>query len=272
MAGDVLSIGRRVPTMAMNAGGTIEIGLLGTLRVRRADGSQVDPREFRTCKTRHLLRLLALQDGKPVRAAVLTELLWPDVVEDRARASLRTAASQLRKVLAENRVLRVGDGLALVGVEVDALEFERETRRARTWFAAREDVAGLDGARSALARYAGDLADDEPGLDPLHSAGERLALLRRELMLDAAGAAVRVGRSQEAIELAGDVAEMDPACERACCVLIDAHLRLGERASALRAYERCRRSLVEELGVEPLPRTQRRYLQLLDDQPRVAVS
>ena len=38
----------------------------------------------------------------------------------------------------------------------------------------------------------------------------------------------------------------------------------GERAEALRAWERCRAEVVEELGVEPSAETEAVYLQLLD--------
>ncbi len=41
------------------------------------------------------------------------------------------------------------------------------------------------------------------------------------------------------------------------------HADDGDRASALRANERCRKTLAEELGIGPSPETQARYTALL---------
>jgi DNA-binding SARP family transcriptional activator len=42
-----------------------------------------------------------------------------------------------------------------------------------------------------------------------------------------------------------------------------AHAAAGNRADALRAYERCRCLLAEELGVSPSPQTEAVYLDIL---------
>ena len=84
----------------------VEIRLLGSLRVRRGDSSVVDASEWRTGKTLDLLRLLALDADQPVRIDSLLEKLWPDVDEARGRASLRTAASQIRRTLRTDCVAR----------------------------------------------------------------------------------------------------------------------------------------------------------------------
>jgi SARP family transcriptional regulator, regulator of embCAB operon len=42
-----------------------------------------------------------------------------------------------------------------------------------------------------------------------------------------------------------------------------AHFTTGNRAEALRAYERCRVLLAEELGVGPSPATEEVYLKIL---------
>ena len=66
----------------------VEIRVLGPLRVRRADGSDVEHSAWRTKKTVDLLSLLALQVGHPVPVARIVECLWPDVPEHRGRACL----------------------------------------------------------------------------------------------------------------------------------------------------------------------------------------
>jgi hypothetical protein len=58
-----------------------------------------------------------------VPVSTLLDALWPAVDETRARASLRTAASHLRKVLGPDSVARLGGGLQLMGAWVDAGAF-----------------------------------------------------------------------------------------------------------------------------------------------------
>jgi DNA-binding SARP family transcriptional activator len=243
----------------------IRIRMLGALRVQRADGTEVGAGEFRTSKTRHLLRLMALQQGEPIRVESLVDVLWPTVPPERGRASLRTAASQLRRTLAADHVARVGEGLILHGAEVDTWRFQREGELALQCFAHRDLEVGLHHARAALARYQGDLADDEPYLDPIQRAREQLAARYEQLLLEGATAALRLGYLQEAVELAEQALQRDACCERACRTLMRAFVGLSERAMALRVYDRCRRAMAAELGVGPAGETRALYQQLLID-------
>ena len=70
---------------------SVEVRLLGPLLVRRADGSVVGAEEWRSNKTLDLLRLLALNSGRPMSVATVVDRFWPSVDRDHGRASLRTA-------------------------------------------------------------------------------------------------------------------------------------------------------------------------------------
>ena len=48
---------------------------------------------------------------------------------------------------------------------------------------------------------------------------------------------------------------------------MEAHAAAGNRAEALRVYERCRRLLADELGAYPSPETEAVYRALLDTRP-----
>ncbi len=69
-----------------------------------------------------------------------------------------------------------------------------------------------------------------------------------EAALSRGDAALAARDAQEAIRL-------DPFRETSHRLLIRALLAAGDRAAAIRAFERCRRSLREELGVDPSPET-----------------
>lgn len=57
--------------------------------------------------------------------------------------------------------------------------------------------------------------------------------------------------------------EAEPFRETAHQHLMRAHAAAGNRADALRAYERCRGLLADELGVSPSPQTEAVYLEIL---------
>jgi DNA-binding SARP family transcriptional activator len=53
--------------------------------------------------------------------------------------------------------------------------------------------------------------------------------------------------------------ELEPWREEAHQQLMRLLVRSGQRSAALQQYENCRRSLADELGIEPSPETQRLY-------------
>ncbi len=74
----------------------LEIRLLGTPQVRLS-GEPVN--ELRSDKVRALLAYLAVETDRPHRREKIAGLLWPGYPETSARASLRRALADLRKVL-----------------------------------------------------------------------------------------------------------------------------------------------------------------------------
>jgi DNA-binding SARP family transcriptional activator len=241
----------------------IRVSLLGEFEVVRADGSSVAPEEWRTGKTADLLRLLALDNGRPVRPERLIDKLWPDAAPDRARASLRTACSQVRRAIATNCVVRERGGVVLTGASVDVAAF-REVHRRITHAAAighHPEVLAL--ADTAEQLYRGDFrayADDSVWAS---TEREHLRQLRQLLLCDAARSALARRRHREALLYARTAQLVDPDSEIANRLLMRAHAATGEVSSALRLFESYRTHLAEELGADPSPQTQAVYLHLL---------
>jgi SARP family transcriptional regulator, regulator of embCAB operon len=242
---------------------TLTVRLLGRLEVVRADGTQVTASELRTTKTMDLLRLLALADGRTVPVVTLTDRLWPDAAPQRARASLRTAASQIRHAGRTGAVVRRIDGLALVDAWVDVHHFRDRARQAAAANEADDWGAVVAAAAEAEALYVGDLhaCDD----DSAWARHERTLLQheRRELSCLAAEAALRLGQARRAVAFAEVVVEVEPLSERAHRVLMRAYAEMGELAMAMRVFERHRSLLAAELGIDPSPQTRALHLALL---------
>jgi SARP family transcriptional regulator, regulator of embCAB operon len=66
-----------------------------------------------------------------------------------------------------------------------------------------------------------------------------------------------------AVRHAKEAVALEPFRERSYQLLMRAHAVVGNRAEALRVYERCRTLLSEELGVPPSPQTEAVYLDIL---------
>ena len=102
---------------------------LGTLRLIDSSGEE---RLSGRRKELALLAFLTRRTPRPTPRAVLAELLWSDRDEDRSRASLRQALSQLRRVLGEV-VQTQGEDVALVrgAIELDAMALESDAANGR---------------------------------------------------------------------------------------------------------------------------------------------
>ena len=88
--------------------------------------------------------------------------------------------------------------------------------------------------------------------------------------LTALGVAARVlgerGDLPRALAFAAEAVELAPFRESGYATLMRLQLDAGDRAEALRTYERCRRLLADELGVDPAPETEAVFLAALRTQ------
>lgn len=247
----------------MQEHGLIRIRMLGQLQVRRADGSLVKPDEWRTGKTTDLLRLLAISNRHPVRPEGLIAKLWPDASPERARNSLRTATSQIRRTVRTPCVVRQLGGIVLQDAWVDSVDFKRLATSAH--------VAARQGRHERvlhLCRAAESLHEDEfhaydDDSDWACAEREELRHVRHTMLTDAATSALELEQFRDAADLATEAVQLDRASESAHRVLMRAHAELGEMASALRVFESFRAHLAEELGADPSPQTRELHMSLL---------
>lgn len=245
----------------------IQIRMLGALTVHRPDGSQVDGAAWRTGKTMDLLRLLALSNGRYVTCHGLLDKLWPHSPEDRARASLRTAASQIRRVIGVNCLCRQLGGIALQGAWTDVEAFLELARGASNASMTGSHARALQLARSAEFLYTGDFRaydDDSTWAGQTRHVLERARLL---MLTDAAESSVAERRFREAVRLAELAVELDRCAEQPYRTLMEAYAELGETDHALRAFETYRALLAEELGADPSPITRDLHVRLLRGDP-----
>ncbi len=232
----------------------LRIQLLGRFEVWR-NGIPVPSAEWRGQKTRDLLKILLLAGGHYVAKEQLIEWLWPGAEPDAAEANLRSAVSDLRRVL-EPDLARGRDSTfiqtrregyhfnAAPGVVVDAVAFERALQ-----------MEGQAALAAALNAYPGDLLEEDPYAEWALAERARLRELRLEALARLAERYMAQGEATKAIAAAEQGLAVDGSRETLWRVLMRGHALNGDRAAALAAFDRCRAALARDLGTDPLPET-----------------
>jgi YVTN family beta-propeller protein len=243
----------------------LDIRLLGPVEVRV--GEQV--LDIGGPKQRVLLAVLALSANQPVPRQVLIDRQWAGNPPEGAQHALEAQISRLRKALeatvAEPVLMaRAGAYVLRVPAEsIDVRRFERLAtagRRALAGHAPHEAAADLS---AALALWRGEpLADFSQELMARPEVA-RLDELRLGVIEDRIEADLALGRHADVVAELGALVQAHPYRERLYQLLMVAMYRCGRQHEALAVYQSARRTLVDELGIEPgqaLTRTERAIL------------
>jgi predicted ATPase len=208
-------------------------------------------------KQRALLAELLLHGGAVLPRDHLVDALW-DEPPSSARSSLQVYVHGLRRAIGTDRIETHGDGyrIRLEPGELDLARFERLIGKAEHALAEERVADAADDLDAALALWAGPpLADvaDQPAARVATQRLDELRLraveLRNDARLELGG---HDGLLPELEQLIGE----EPYRERLREQQILALYRAGRQKEALEAYQRARRVLVDELGVEPGPALQ----------------
>lgn len=219
---------------------------------------------------RLVLAALGLAE-RAVAREVLAECVWGAAPTRSWERDLSALVSKLRAVLARTGL----EGAATI--RSDGASYELETgpgaeidvRRGRA--AADElEAATAGGAHAAAAEAAAEVlavtarpllaGEDAPWID---EARAELARLRVRALDGAARADLARGLEDAAREHVREALELEPFRESTHRLLMDVELAAGNRGEAVRAYERLRELLADELGVDPSPESEARYLEAL---------
>lgn len=242
----------------------MRFGLLGPPAVYDAAG---EPHPLGSAKGRALLAALLLRPNRVVSVDELKDALWGDEPPASAHASLHNHVTRLRRLLAEEDRLRAvppGYLLRVEPGELDTEVFEAHARTARAAHTRGDWPAVVEAARAGLALWRGSplagLYDPDDGTPALVQRLRESRLLVLEWRYDAE---LHLGRHDGlGPELAALVAEfpLREAFHRQLMLVLH---RMGRQAEALAAYQSLRRTLVEELGVDPGPAVQEAHQEVL---------
>ena len=209
-----------------------------------------------------LLAYLLLHPNELVSADRLIDALWGERPPPTAAKILQNAVSQLRRALGEDRLVTQAPGyrFRLEEGELDLHRFEQLAQEGRQ----KGDARVL---RDALAIWRGEpLANlrDEPFAQ---EAGRQLEEARLSVLEDRIDADLAAGRDAVLVPELEQMIAREPLRERPYGQLMLALYRDGRQADALETYQRARKMLSQEVGLEPGPQLQELERRMLNQDP-----
>jgi LuxR family maltose regulon positive regulatory protein len=227
----------------------LEFNALGSSTVRR-DGAIVDAQELRLRAKEMLFFFLA---HRAVTKDQIVAALWPDLSLAKAHSTFHFYLFQVRRLLGGTDAISYEGGayrLTARRYEYDVDEFHRTlAKAARATSAQREKYLV-----QAVSLYQGEYLED------IYSEWAEVwrASLQREYyqaLEDLAKNCRAQGRLEEAAEYCRRLLDKDALREDIHRQLIGILLETGDRAGAIRQFEKVRRTLEAELGTDPSDET-----------------
>ncbi|WP_438486763.1 AfsR/SARP family transcriptional regulator [Streptomyces sp. S186] len=240
----------------------IGIDVLGSLSLH-ADEIQATPT---APKERKVLALLLMNHSHVVPVSQLVEELWHDSPPKTAVTALQTYIRNIRRSISAKMSLppavvsgellqtkSMGYVFNTAACTFDLAEFRRYAAAGRDALRVGDQAGAVRQLQLADDLWQGSaLVDVDQGL-PLQAEVSRLEQSRQTARSLRIETALRIGRHAEVLgELAGLVLQQ-PFDEHLHAYYMLALQRSGRRPQALEVFDRLRRSMADELGLEPSP-------------------
>ena len=249
-------------------GGHLHLALLGTPRIflHERDLTKRIPRK----KSLALLVYLAMEHSRSHLRKDLAFLLWPDLPDDRADHSLRQSLYSLKKILdpgspaapspllVDRSSVRLNPDVlfttdvALLGDPAPPCPLLHPPDRCSR--CEQRLTEGIGKIRGPFMEGF-DLPESDDFRDWITATREHCQMKALRAVDQLSRLRESQGRTGDAISLVSRYLTMDPLDESQHRRLIELHLTRGDRRSAEVQYDICRRTLRQELGVEPEKKT-----------------
>ena len=227
----------------------MEFRILGPLEV--ADGRGAI--SFDAPKQRTLLAVLLLNANKIVSSERLVDELWGDRPPATATKVVQNYVSQLRKALGPDVIVTRPPGyvLRVEAEDLDAEHFRHMTSEARALAASDEHARASALYQASLALWRGPPLVDVAFESFARNEVEALEEERLRALMDRIDCELTLGRQDGVMAELEALVGQYPLRERLRAQLMLALYRSGRQADALAEYQNARRTLVDELGLEP---------------------
>lgn len=242
---------------------TLEISLLGGFQLH-SDGVLLDPISLRA--GRSLLAFLSMNRERAHTRDFLAGTFWPDLPDSRARRRLSQALWQIKTHVGQGSdrkqpfLLTSGDTVRLnpdAPYQLDVEQFEQALKRADSQTVS-DPLTEIEILEAAVRLYKGDLLegfyDDWALPDRERLRGSFLNAVERlsELTMSR-------GDYETALIHSRRLTQHDPFREEGHRRVMRLAVLLGRHNDAIRQYQLCRRTLIDELNTEPSKATRELY-------------
>ena len=253
---------------------TVRISLAGRIAVD-VDGQRLDERALPGGQPRVAFGLLVLERRRPVARNELAHNIWPSARPRSWKTALRGVIARVRSFLVDagvgdSGVVRAEAGAYCLNVPGEVLvDVEQAADDAGGAARALRDGDAVEAQRLAVRARTVLVRPVLPGID-VPWLDEKRRQLSRSLtttLETLAEARLVLGGHAHALRPAEEAIVLDPFRESAHRLVMRAHMNAGNVAAGLRAFERCRTLLADELGADPAPQTQELHAAMLSGEP-----
>ncbi len=251
-------------------GAGLEVGILGPAVVHGPAGPVALPARTE----RAMVAALAAREGRVVTAASLAADVWGDdgdtdqrlvVTVSRLRRRLEQGLGSRGRALVET--VPNGYRLDIAGAVLDASRFAELAADGHSRLDRGEPAAAQRALDAALALWRGDPLPELERSSTALAAVARLTAMRDAAVDARIETSLVLGENDVVIARVEALLVDDPFREARWAQLMLALYRAGRQAEALRCFQRARRVLADELGVEPGPDLRRLEAAVLAHDP-----
>ena len=225
----------------------MQVRLLGPVDVT-VEGT---PRPVVGLRRRAVLAALALQPGRVVSTERLIDLVWGEAAPVTAKNTLQSHISALRRLLGSRTAIRArspGYLLDLGGEATDVAVAERLIRQADE---SADPARAATCLQAATALWRGPPLAGLAGVPGFDQQAQRLEHLLRRARHSLVDLRLTLGQHTEVIPELTELSRQEPLDEQVHGQLMVALYRAGRQADALEIYRRLRRTLGDDLGIDP---------------------
>ncbi|MFI5912632.1 BTAD domain-containing putative transcriptional regulator [Dactylosporangium sp. NPDC051541] len=212
-----------------------------------------EARAVQGLRRKAVLAILGLHAGEVVSTGRLVELVWDGAAPPNAVNALQSHLSYLRRTLSDKAAVRSRPPGYVLDVGPDGTDVAVAERLIGAGLRDGDDAARARDLQRALDLWRGQPMADATGVTWLEEQAERLGQLWLQGKRALLAARLGLGHHAQLLPELEQLTREHPFDEQLHGQLMLALYRMGRQADALSTFQRLRRTLRDDLGIEPGP-------------------
>lgn len=200
-----------------------------------------------------VLAVLALHQGRIASTSMIIDAVWGDAPPPTAVNTVQRHVSYLRGLLADKKAISFRSPGYVLNLGPDATDAAVAHGLIESGKRCVDPAAGATVLRAALGLWRDQALIDVTGPTWLDGQAERLNQLRWQAQRALVGLELELGEHARLVAKLERMIVSHPFDERLYAQLMLALYRTGRQADALGAYRQLRRTLADNLGIDPSP-------------------